>query len=122
MKVLICGSRDWVDRGPIERELRKLPGGTIVVHGAARGADTIAGDVAHDLGFEVRRYPADWEMHGKSAGPIRNALMLMKEHLPEEPIDLLLAFSRNLATSRGTLDMIRQAKSAGVPRRLGFTA
>ncbi len=48
--------------------------------------------------------------------------MLMKEHLPEEPIDLLLAFSRNLATSRGTLDMIRQAKSAGVPRRLGFTA
>ena len=45
MKVLVCGSRKWLEQKPIERELRKLPPGTIVVHGACRGADNIAGYV-----------------------------------------------------------------------------
>lgn len=114
MKVLVCGSRDWFDWGPIERELAKLPPGTIIVHGGARGADTIAGEVARRLGFEVRRYPADWDRFGKGAGPIRNAQMLREEHRPSEPIDMVLAFSKNFAASRGTADMVRKAEAARI--------
>lgn len=115
MKVLVCGSRDWFDRGPIERELRKLPPGTIVVHGAARGVDTIAGDVAYDLGFTVRSYPADWNRWPKAAGPIRNSEMITMEHRLDEPIDKGLAFSKDIETSRGTRDMVNKLRAMHIP-------
>jgi hypothetical protein len=114
MKVLVCGSRNWFDRGPIERELRKLPPGTIIVHGAAPGADSLADSVARCLGFEVRVYPAEWATHGRAAGPIRNSEMLTKEHRSDEPIDLVLAFAKDFSLARGTSDMMRKAREAGV--------
>ena len=44
-----------------------------VVHGGARGADTYAGEWADEReGIVVEVYPADWNTHGKAAGPIRN--------------------------------------------------
>lgn len=114
MKVLICGSRDWLWAEPIERELRKLPPRSIIVHGAAPGADSLADSLAKQLGFEVRPYPADWTAHGRSAGPIRNANMLKREHTPEEPIDLVLAFSKDFVRSQGTRDMVNRSKRVGL--------
>jgi len=116
MKVLVCGSRDWMNRDAIERELKKLPPGTVIIHGAARGADTIAGEVAEQLGFEVRPYPADWETHGRSAGPRRNSLMLHEEH-PDKAgvsIDQGLAFTADLERSRGTKDMVKRMRGKGI--------
>src|SRR4051812_32460507 len=55
VKVLICGSRHWTDRLTIEKRLRMLwmslaHGETLlVITGGARGADTIADDVAREL-------------------------------------------------------------------------
>jgi hypothetical protein len=116
MKVLVCGSRDWVDRAPIERELRKLSSGTIIIHGGARGADTIAGEVAKELGFVVRCYPADWDKYGRGAGPRRNALMLIKEHrLPDDLIHKVLAFSKDFENSRGTKDMMQKSTAKSIP-------
>lgn len=114
MKVLVCGSRDWVDQAPIERELRKLPPGTILVHGAARGVDNIAGYVGKLLGFTVRAYPADWDKHGKAAGPIRNSLMLQREHPDPDGvyIDRVLAFHRDPSLGKGTKNMVEQASKA----------
>lgn len=66
--VLICGDRDWIDEEPIEKRLSQLPAGTVIIHGAARGADTIAGMVAERLGFKVVPYPAQWTLYGKGAG------------------------------------------------------
>lgn len=118
MKVLVTGDREWTDRAMIRRELAKLPSGTIVVHGGARGADTIAGEIAKELGFVVRVYPADWNGQGKAAGPIRNSTMLVREHRPEEPINLVLAFHHDLSKSRGTRDMVTKSKNAGIDVRL----
>ena len=42
-----------------------------LVHGGASGADIIAGEIALALGWQVEEYPADWETHGKAAGPER---------------------------------------------------
>ncbi len=116
MKVLVCGGREWLNVGAIERELRKLPPGTIIVHGhCPSGADRMADQVARELGFEVRRYPADWTTHGKAAGPIRNSEMLTKEHRLEEPIDKGLAFHENLERSKGTRDMVKKLRAKFIP-------
>lgn len=113
MIVLVCGSRDWADESTIRRWLAELPAGTIVVHGAARGADTIAGEVARSLGFEVREYPARWDEEGRAAGPLRNQRML-----DEERPDAALAFATALRTPAGRLtgtgDMCARAVKAGV--------
>jgi len=115
MKVLITGSRTWTDKEAIRRELMKLPIGSILVHGDCKtGADAIAESLSIELGFETRKYPADWDTHGKKAGPIRNGSMLRKEHMSGDPIAFGLAFTENLRRSRGTADMVTKARARGV--------
>ena len=123
MKVLVCGSRDWLNEPAVERELLKLPKGTIIVHGdCPTGADAIADKVARRLGFEVRPYPANWEGElaatgsSKAAGPKRNAKILREEHPDKagKPFTFGLAFTEDLARSRGTKDMTERARKAGV--------
>lgn len=108
MKVLVCGSRHWceIGEGEIARQIA-LSGATVIIEGGARGADRIARLVAEKLGLEVVTFDADWEKHGKAAGPIRNQQML-----DEGKPDLVLAFP--LRGSIGTYDMIRRARRAGV--------
>lgn len=118
MKVLITGDHNWDDYARILRELETLPENTIIVHGACKGADIIAGELAKELGFTVREYPAAWSEYGRPAGPIRNRSMFKAEHLPEEPIDLCLAFHNDILNSRGTRDMINVVKSANVLYKL----
>jgi hypothetical protein len=108
MRVLVCGSRDWTDREIIARRLYDFHDEDLeVIHGAARGADRIAGDEAEAQMLSVRAFPADWERHGKVAGFIRNVQML-----DEEP-DLVLAFQIN--GSRGTQHTIDEARKRGIP-------
>jgi YspA, cpYpsA-related SLOG family len=108
--VLICGDRNWTDRITMKFVLeQRLAQGDRVIHGAAAGADTMAGEIAKELGCEVEAVPARWNQHGKAAGPIRNREMLMKSP------GLVLAFHYDLKNSRGTKNMIAQAKQAHVP-------
>lgn len=120
MKVLVCGSRRWLDQEPVERELRKLPPDTVIIHGAAAGADNIAGFVAEILGFEVRAYPADWDRYKGGAGPIRNGQMMKREH-PDadgEYIDKVLAFHEDPELGKGTRHMVALARRAMPPIRV----
>ena len=108
--IIICGSRTFADWKLIRDLIDSLPDDTIVVHGAARGADLIAGACAKQRGLEVHEHPAEWDRFGKRAGFLRNAEMLEKER----PV-YVYAFTGNLATSKGTRDMVRRAREAGVP-------
>jgi hypothetical protein len=84
----------------------------VLIHGAARGADSIAGAIMENacLG-KVEEYPADWDKHGYGAGPIRNQQMLT-----EGKPDIVLAFvDKPLVESKGTHDMVLRARRAGVP-------
>lgn len=114
VKVLVTGSRDWIDPHPIERELKKLPPGTIVVHGGARGVDTIAGFVAKKLGLKVREYQARWQEYGRTAGPIRNREMLQKEHPDSkgEFVSVAIAFHKDPNLGKGTKDMVELVREA----------
>jgi hypothetical protein len=108
-RVLMCGSRTWVESEPIYEQVYWLEPGDVVIHGGAQGADSIAGRAAERSGLTVEVYRADWQKHGRAAGPIRNARMLA-----EGKPDRVIAF-RMPGESRGTDDMIRQAKAAGIP-------
>ena len=114
-KILICGSRNWRDMGPISLYLHEAvraaggPGGVQVIHGDAAGADRAADRAARKLGIEVFCEPAQWETYGKAAGPIRNQLMLDK-YKPDE----VIAF-RTSGKSNGTDHMIKCARKAGIP-------
>ena len=111
MRVVVCGSRSWRDWSAMEAALRRLPRGSQVVHGDARGADRMAGSVAERLGHYVARMPAEWERYGKSAGMRRNEQMLTCV----KP-DLVIAFWDG--SSRGTRNMIERARRAGVRVRV----
>lgn len=83
-----------------------------VVHGAAPGADTIAEEVALEFLAYAEPHPADWETHGKAAGPLRNQEML------DSGIDGVIAFKDGFDLSMGkggTEDMCRRALRAGKP-------
>ena len=107
MRVIVCGSRGWTNRDRICSRLFELPGDSTVVHGAARGADRIAGQEAEKLGLLVEAHPADWETHGKQAGFIRNKKMA------ELGADLCIAFWDH--RSSGTQHMMSCAEWARIP-------
>lgn len=115
MKILVTGDRDWSCVEKVVEVLSEFPPLTILVHGACRGADNTCAAVAEALGFEVRGYPADWSGHDRSAGPLRNQKMLTLEHRVEEPINQCLAFHDDIASSKGTANMLSLVKKAGIP-------
>lgn len=113
MKVLVCGDRNWNNYWAIYDVLHRLDRSSVIIHGAARGADTMAGVIAKNLGFaEIVAVPADWEQYGRAAGPIRN-----KKMLDMDP-DLVLAFHSDIQNSKGTLNMVTIAKKKGVEVRI----
>ena len=116
MRVLVCGGRDYTDHVTVNRRLGSILFKAFedrsanwknftIIHGGARGADTLAGLFAKMFGLMVDVYPADWEADGKAAGFIRNQRMLELG----QP-DLVAAFSGGA----GTADMVRRARKAGV--------
>lgn len=73
MKTIIAGSRSLTDYEAIVRDVRES-GFTIteVVSGRARGADSLGERWAQDNAIPLALFPADWDRHGRAAGPIRN--------------------------------------------------
>jgi hypothetical protein len=61
-------------------------------------------------GAEVEPHPADWDRHGRAAGPIRNSEMV------KSGANWCLGFPS--PGSRGTWDCIRKAADAGIPVRI----
>lgn len=61
-RVIICGPRDFKDYGEI---CKAVETSTFIiseiVHGAATGADTLAGDYASDKKIKCKEFPADWK-------------------------------------------------------------
>jgi hypothetical protein len=108
MRVLITGSRSWTAYNAIQEALSELVGTHILVSGnCPQGADLMCEKAAQELGWEVELYPANWDLHGKKAGFIRN-----KEMVDSEP-DICLGFIHN--KSKGGSMTVRLAKTANIP-------
>lgn len=113
-RLLICGGRDFNDRdrvfGMLDAIKAELGPIECVIHGAARGADSLGGLWAMYERLWCWAEKADWDTHGKAAGPIRNQRML-DIYKP--------TFCVAFPGGTGTADMIRRCKAAGVPVQLG---
>lgn len=66
------------------------------------GADGVVDDICATLGIPCTPHPAEWDRHGRAAGPRRNGEML-RETVPT----LVVAFPGG----SGTEDCVRQARA-----------
>lgn len=120
LKLIIAGSREFNDYKTLQLGtdwfLYEIlgqgfaPDMVEIVSGTALGADRLGERYAIDNGFGIKRFPANWTMHGKSAGFKRNRQMAIYA-------DALIAFP--LGKSSGTRDMIKQARGLGLTVRYG---
>jgi hypothetical protein len=107
MRTLVTGGRDYNDRVAAYTALDALHARypiSCIIHGDARGSDSLCRDWAISRGIPHEAYPADWESYGKAAGAIRNGQMLLAG--PQ----YCVAFPGG----RGTADMVRKAKLHGL--------
>lgn len=109
-RIIVAGSRGFSDYALLDRKLTHIlqhlsPDDTAIVSGCARGADTMGEHWAWEHRFEVLRFPAEWEVHGKRAGFIRNEQMA-------DAATHLIAFHDGV--SRGTAHMIDLARKKGL--------
>ncbi len=112
MKVIIAGGRkyeftpndvEWLD------DLHRHHEFTEVVSGGAKGADLCGESWAEGAGLPVKVFPADWNKHGRSAGPIRNKQMA--DYLVEAGDGMVILFPGG----KGTANMQKVAMDAGIP-------
>jgi hypothetical protein len=77
MRVIIAGSRTLADPAIIVTAVAASGYDiTEVVSGAAQGVDRLGEEWAQRHDIPVTRFPADWDNHGRAAGPIRNNQMV----------------------------------------------
>lgn len=102
MKIAIIGSRSFKDTSLLESILEKYKDViTRVISGAATGADTMGELWAKKNSIPTTIYKPDWKTYGKSAGFIRNELII-------KDCDLCIAFWDG--KSRGTAHSISLCK------------
>lgn len=111
--LLITGSRDFTDERPVREAIERVKP-DLVVHGASRGADSIADRVALALKIHVEAHAAEWERLGKGAGPARNQRMLDRLLALRVEGWTISATTFPLPGSRGTWNMVRRLRWAGV--------
>lgn len=113
-KLIVAGGRDFNDEDLVIAVMNNLiKQGKIadepdleIVSGMARGADTIAYEIAKENDLTCHEFPADWKANGKRAGFIRNVEM-------SNFAEGLLAFWSG--ESKGTKHMIDVMRSKGKP-------
>jgi len=121
MRVLITGSRQWLDHQKLYARLDQafrewIEDGAgmrgeefTIVHGAAAGADAMAGEWVFDrrhlpIAPRVEVHPAEWSRYGREmAGKIRNIDMIRTGP------DLVLAFFQAGAGNVGTRHCVTEA-------------
>lgn len=105
MRIIIAGSRTFRNRRLVDETMEKYKAEvTAICCGGARGADALGREWALENGVEVLEFPAQWDLYGKAAGPLRNYEMA-------QAADFLVAFWDG--KSRGTKNMIESMRRLG---------
>jgi|TARA_R110002111_G_scaffold21735_1_gene50336 hypothetical protein len=110
--VVVAGSRGFADVELLDRKLSHLlvnRSDICIISGGARGADSLGEQWALANNHKVLRMPADWDLHGKSAGYKRNVEMA-------EAADACVIFWDG--ESRGSQHMINICEHREIPLRV----
>lgn len=106
MNVIIAGGRDYHNYETLLEAIEEAQFEiTTVVSGGAKGVDALGEQYAEEQDLNLKIFRADWETHGRAAGPIRNRKMA-------ENADALIAVWDG--KSRGTKNMIETAQKLGL--------
>lgn len=82
-------------RSGLEGKIKKI------ISGGAPGADQLAERYAHEHRIKFKEYPANWDLLGKSAGPVRNAELA-------DACDVSVSlWDSNSPGTRGFIDLMR---------------
>lgn len=107
MKVIVAGSRHITDMlivfKAIETSGFKI---TEIVSGCCAGPDIFGEEWARLNDVPVMRFPADWRMNGKAAGPMRNRAMA------EYADALVICWD---GKSAGSASMLKEARARKIP-------
>lgn len=115
-KVMVTGSRAYTDYNTILAAFTRITdkhGKCLLIHGAARGADTLAARAAAQLGWDIEPHPvtnwrnADGSVN-RAAGHQRNARMLDREP------DGVIAFFQPGEKNAGTRGAATNAQKRGI--------
>jgi len=109
MKIVVTGGRYFDNAEAVDIALGAVHhkhGISLLIHGGARGADTLCAQWASRKGVPVFHIAAEWNKYGNAAGPIRNQRMI-----DEGAPDACVAFRGG----DGTADMKRRVLQAGIP-------
>jgi|SRR5688500_10532028 len=108
--VIVSGSRTITDYEAVKHAIESSPWfGRIdtVYVGDAKGVDALALRWCKENGITYRIFRANWSFYGRGAGPERNADMI------NAGAEALIAIYEG--DSKGTMNMIKQAKRAEIP-------
>lgn len=101
MKVLVTGGRDYIGDVTCLGQIDI----SILIHGDATGADTLAKEYAMVRGIHCAAVPALWDYYYRGAGLTRNSAMLILQP------DYCVAFPGG----RGTLSMVKLCENNNIP-------
>ena len=111
-RIIIAGSRNFNNYSLLTSAMYNLLVNEMIsgveveiVSGTAKGADQLGERFAKDHNYPIKKFPADWNTHGKKAGYLRNKQMA-------EYADMLVAFWDG--ESKGTKNMIDLAEKNGL--------
>ena len=86
----------------------------LLLHGGARGADAAIGRAAQQMGWSALVMPAQWQLHGRAAGPIRNRELLeqavAKAEAHTSPASLASVLVVAFPGGPGTASLLQQAR------------
>ena len=106
-RVIICGGRNITDPNLLMQlwASSKIEIDEVVSGACRTGVDKMGEELAYDFDLPIKRFPANWNIHGKAAGPIRNELMA------RYATHMLIIWD---GKSRGSGDMLRRGKKHGL--------
>lgn len=102
----IVGTRTFIDYNKFYNTISHIQDMTHIVSGGAEGTDKLAERYARDRNIPITVIKPQWELYGKSAGPIRNRQIV-------EASDVIIAFWDY--SSKGTKSTIDISNKLGKP-------
>jgi hypothetical protein len=109
MRIVVTGGRAYSDFATVASALKAVHTKhriDCLIHGGARGADSLCHQWAKQNQIPIDVYWAEWGKYGKGAGPNRNQKMI-----DEGKPDAAIAFEGGT----GTADMVKRCKAAKLP-------
>jgi len=120
---VVTGSRQWEgDVGIVKNTMvgfypeheKILYHGDCPDRGTGRSIDWLARDIALELGWEIKSFPANWKEFGRSAGPIRNREMVKSAKEEKDNGVIVEVYAWPTKSSIGTWDCVKKAKMLGL--------